>query len=66
MTQQSRIRTLYQEHIKNTIKLIDLHSYLYTSTGYQFHKQSYDHLVQYIHSLKQYIKDQESAEGDTE
>ena len=65
-THISQTRTLYQEHIKNTIKLIDLHSYLYTSTGYQFHKQSYDHLVQYIHSLKQYIKDQESAEGDTE
>jgi len=66
MSEISRIRTQYQEHIKNTIKLIDLHSYLYTSTGYEFHKVSYDHLVQYIHSLKQYIKDQESAEGDTE
>ena len=69
MTEISQIRTQYQEHIKNTIKLIDLHSYLYTSTGYEFHKQSYDHLVQYIHSLKQYIKDEEhkaSAEGDTE
>ena len=66
MTEISQTRTLYQEHIKNTIKLIDLHSYLYTSTGYEFHKQSYDHLVQYIHSLKQYIKDQESREADVE
>jgi len=66
MSEISRIRTQYQEHIKNTIKLIDLHSQLYTSTGYEFHKQSYDHLVQYIHSLKQYIKDQESREADVE
>jgi len=72
MTQISQIRTLYQEHIRNTIKLIDLHSYLYTSTGYEFHKRSYDHLVQYIHSLKQYIKEaertqeEESREADTE
>ena len=66
MTEISQIRTLYREHIRNTIKLIDLHSQLYTSTGYEFHKDSYDHLVQYIHSLKQYIKDQESAEGDIE
>jgi len=65
-THISRVRTLYQEHIKNTIKLIDLHSYLYTSTGYEFHKQSYDHLVQYVHSLKQWIKDQESREADSE
>jgi len=66
MSEISRIRTQYQEHIKNTIKLIDLHSQLYTSTGYEFHKVSYDHLVQYIHSLKQYIKDQESREADVE
>ena len=66
MSEISRIRTQYQEHIKNTIKLIDLHSRLYTSTGYEFHKNSYDHLVQYIHSLKQYIKDQESREADVE
>jgi hypothetical protein len=66
MTEISQIRTLYQEHIRNTIKLIDLHSYMYTATGYDFHKRSYLQLTQYIHSLKQYIKDQESAEGDVE
>ena len=71
-THISQTRSLYQEHILNTVKLIDLHSYLYTSTGYEFHKQSYDHLVQYIHSLKQYIKEaertqeEESREADTE
>jgi len=61
MTEISRIRSLYQEHIKNTIKLIDLHSELYTATGYEFHKRSYDQLTQYICSLKQYIKDQEAS-----
>jgi len=58
-THISQIRTLYQEHIKNTIKLIDLHSELYTSTGYEFHKRSYDHLVKYVCDLKQHIKDRE-------
>jgi len=62
MTQISRIRTLYQEHIKNTIKLIDLHSELYTATGYPFHKKSYDHLVAYVCELKQHIKDREAEE----
>ena len=62
MTEISQIRTLYQTHIQNTVKLIDLHSYLYTSTGYEFHKRSYDHLVKYICELKQYIKDQEARE----
>ena len=62
MTHISQIRTLYQEHILNTVKLIDLHSYLYTSTGYEFHKRSYDHLVAYVCKLKQYIKDQEAQE----
>ena len=57
----SQIRNLYQEHIINTTKLIDLHSRLYVETGDEFHKQSYDYLVQYIHSLKQYIKDQEAC-----
>ena len=72
MTEISQIRSLYQEHIKNTVKLIDLHSELYTSTGYEFHKRSYDHLVKYVCELKQYIKeaertqDQESREADTE
>ena len=63
---QSQIRNLYQEHIKNTCKLIDLHSYMYVCTGYEFHKVSYDHLVQYVHSLKQYIKDQEATTGGVE
>lgn len=58
----SRIRTQYQEHIRNTIKLIDLHSYLYTATGYEFHKQSYDHLVEYVHRLKTHIKQEEERE----
>ena len=61
MTEISQIRTLYQEHIRNTIKLIDLHSELYTATGYSFHKRSYDHLVAYVKELKQYIKDAEAA-----
>ena len=61
-THISQIRSLYQEHILNTVKLIDLHSYLYTSTGYEFHKRSYDHLVKYVCELKQYIKDQEAQE----
>ena len=65
-THISQTRSLYQTHILNTVKLIDLHSYLYTSTGYEFHKRSYDHLVKYICELKQYIKDQESREADTE
>ena len=62
MMEISQTRTLYQEHIRNTIKLIDLHSYLYTSTGYEFHKRSYDHLVKYVCELKQYIKDCEARE----
>ena len=62
MTEISQIRTLYQEHILNTIKQIDLHSYLYTSTGYEFHKRSYDHLVKYVCELKQHIKDAEAKE----
>jgi len=61
MTELSQIRTLYQEHIRNTIKLIDLHSELYTATGYSFHKRSYDHLVEYVKELKQYIKDAEAS-----
>ena len=65
MTDISQIRTLYQDHIKNTVKLIDLHSELYTSTGYEFHKRSYDHLVKYVCELKQYIKDQEAQELTT-
>ena len=64
MTEISQIRSLYQEHIKNTVRLIDLHSYMYVSTGYEFHKVSYDHLTQYVHSLKQYIKDQEQQDGE--
>ena len=64
MTEISQIRTLYQEHIRNTIRLIDLHSELYTATGYPFHKRSYDHLVKYVCELKQYIKDREAeSEG---
>ena len=62
MTDISQIRTLYQEHIRNTVKLIDLHSQLYTSTGYPFHTRSYDHLVKYVCELKQYIKDREAKE----
>ena len=66
MTEISQIRNLYQDHIKNTIKLIDLHSELYTATGYEFHKRSYDHLVKYVCELKQYIKDAEASnEEDT-
>ena len=64
-THISQIRTLYQEHIRNTVKLIDLHSQLYTSTGYEFHKRSYDHLVKYVCELKQYIKDQEHEHSGT-
>ena len=64
-THISQIRSLYQEHIKNTIKLIDLHSELYTATGYPFHKRSYDHLVKYICELKQYIKDREHEHNGT-
>ena len=63
MTEISQIRSLYQDHLKNTIKLIDLHSYLYTSTGYEFHKRSYDHLVKYVCELKQHIKDAEERGG---
>ena len=64
MTEISQIRSLYQEHIRNTIKLIDLHSYMYASTGYEFHKRSYDHLVEYVHSLKTHIK-QAEADGQS-
>ena len=65
MTDISQIRTLYQEHIKNTVKLIDLHSQLYTSTGYAFHLRSYRHLVKYVCELKQYIKDREHEHNGT-
>lgn len=61
-THISHIRTLYQEHIRNTMRLIDLHSELYTTTGYPFHKQSYDRLVAYVCDLKQWIKDHEERE----
>ena len=67
MTDISQIRTLYQDHIRNTIKLIDLHSYLYTATGYDFHKRSYDHLVLYVEELKTHIKQEEAnaqSKGD--
>ena len=64
-THISQIRSLYQEHIRNTIKLIDLHSELYVSTGYEFHKRSYDHLVKYVCELKQYIKDREHEHNGT-
>ena len=61
MSSLSQTRNLYQEHIKNTVRLIDLHSRLYVETGYVFHKHSYDRLVAYVCELKQHIKDAEAS-----
>ena len=65
-THISKIRDKWQQHIREVSRTIDSHSREYTITGEAFHLDSYNSLVRYMHSLKQYIKDQESREAESE
>jgi len=55
MIEWDRIRAPYQQHIHNIQRAIDDHSRAYLVTGDPEHKQCYDLLVEYLHTVKTYI-----------
>jgi len=59
------IREPYQEHIRSLTRYADYLSEQHTRTGETFFLEEYQHTVQAIHRVKQWITDQENSQNTT-
>lgn len=56
----TEIRNPWCPKIAQILKTIDLHSEFYIKTGDVFHKEQAEYLRNYVYSLKNWIKDNET------